>query len=152
MPGDVTNDLPPAIARHLAACNGHDIDAWMATFVPDALVNDVQREFAGAEAIRAFAAKEIFGDRVTFTPLRAVDRHRTCQAEPECLYRTFNGRLRDECLNEHWFKSLAHARSVIEAWRREYNEERPKRVPGGLTPAEYARRLTEKAITIPGKL
>ena len=75
MSKDITNDLRPAIARHLAACNGHDIDAWMATFDPDALVNDVQREFAGAEAIRAFAAKEIFGDRVTFTPLRAVDRH-----------------------------------------------------------------------------
>jgi ketosteroid isomerase-like protein len=72
---DITNDLPPVVARHLAACNGHDIDAWMATFDPDALVNDVQREFAGAEAIRAFAAKEIFGDRVTFTPLRAEDRH-----------------------------------------------------------------------------
>jgi ketosteroid isomerase-like protein len=75
MPSDITNDLPPAIARHLAACNGHDIDAWMATFAPDALVNDVQREFVGAEAIRAFATKEIFGDRVTFTPLRAIDRH-----------------------------------------------------------------------------
>ena len=75
MPRDITHELPPAIARHLAACNSHDIDAWMATFDPDALVNDVQREFAGAEAIRAFAAKEIFGDRVTFTPLRAVDRH-----------------------------------------------------------------------------
>ena len=73
MPRDITNNLPPAVARHLTACNGHDIDAWMATFDPDALVND--REFAGAEAIRAFAAKEIFGDRVTFTPLRAVDRH-----------------------------------------------------------------------------
>ena len=35
----------------------------------------------------------------------------------------FNGRLRDECLNEHWFTSLAHARDAIEAWRREYNEE-----------------------------
>ena len=75
MPTEITNDLPPAIARRLAACNGHDIDAWMATFAPDALVNDDRREFAGAEAIRAFAAKEIFGDRVTFTPLRAVDRH-----------------------------------------------------------------------------
>ena len=75
MPSDITNDLPPAVARHLAACNDHDIDAWMATFDPDALVNDVQRAFAGAEAIRAFAAKEIFGDCVTFTPLRAVDRH-----------------------------------------------------------------------------
>jgi putative transposase len=62
---------------------------------------------------------------------------------------SFNGRLRDECLNEHWFTSLAHARVVIETWRREYNEERPKRVLDGLTPAEYARRLREKLITIP---
>ncbi len=54
---------------------------------------------------------------------------------------SLNGRLRDECLNEHWFMSLSHARSEIEAWRREYNEERPKKALGGLTPAEYARRL-----------
>jgi hypothetical protein len=75
MPSDITNDLPPAVARCLTACKDHDIDAWMATFAPDALVNDVQREFDGAEAIRAFAAKEIFGDSVTFTPLLALDRH-----------------------------------------------------------------------------
>jgi putative transposase len=66
---------------------------------------------------------------------------------------SFNGRLRDECLNEHWFTSLTHARSVIEAWRREYNEERPKRVLDGLTPAEYALRLRDqKVVTMPGKL
>src|SRR6201981_1753330 len=75
MSKDIINDLPPVVARCLAACNGHDLDAWMATFAPDALVNDIQREFDGAEAIRAFAAKEIFGDRVTFTPLLALDRH-----------------------------------------------------------------------------
>jgi transposase InsO family protein len=40
---------------------------------------------------------------------------------------SFNGRLRDECLNEHWFPSLLHARTEIENWRREYNEERPKK-------------------------
>ncbi len=39
---------------------------------------------------------------------------------------SFNGRFRDECLNEHWFTSVAHADVVIEAWRREYNEKRPK--------------------------
>jgi len=44
------------------------------------------------------------------------------------------GRFRDECLNEHWFTSLAHAQAVIEAWRREYNEERPTKSPGWLTP------------------
>jgi len=75
MSKDITNDLPPAVARHIAACNSHNIDAWMATFAPGALVNDVQREFVGAEAIRAFAAKEIFGDSVTFTPLQAIDRY-----------------------------------------------------------------------------
>ena len=55
---------------------------------------------------------------------------------------SFNGRFRDECLNEHWFTSLAHAQVVIETWRREYNEERPKKGLGGLTPAAYARQLT----------
>ncbi|MFZ3176188.1 MAG: IS3 family transposase [Thiobacillus sp.] len=62
---------------------------------------------------------------------------------------SFNGRLRDECLNEHWFTSLSHARVVIEAWRREYNEERPKKALGGLTPSAYARQLAEKSATLP---
>jgi len=61
---------------------------------------------------------------------------------------SFNGRLRDECLNEHWFVSLAHAKAVIESWRREYNEERPKRSLGGLTPSAYARQLAGKSATL----
>jgi putative transposase len=61
---------------------------------------------------------------------------------------SFNGRLRDECLNEHWFTSLAHARTTIEAWRREYNEERPKRALGGLTPSAYAKQLKQKTVTV----
>ena len=62
---------------------------------------------------------------------------------------SFIGRLRDECLNEHWFISLEHARAAIEAWRREYNEERPKKSLVGLTPAQYAKQLAIKAVTIP---
>jgi transposase InsO family protein len=61
---------------------------------------------------------------------------------------SFNGRLRDECLNEHWFVSLAHAKVVIEAWRCEYNEERPKKSLGGLTPSAYARQLAMKSATL----
>jgi putative transposase len=38
-------------------------------------------------------------------------------------------------VNEHWFTSVAHPQAVIEAWRREYNDERPKKGLGGLTPA-----------------
>ena len=60
---------------------------------------------------------------------------------------SFNGRFRDECLNEHWFTSLAHARTIIETWRREYNEERPKKGLGGLTPAAYAQQLTARMKT-----
>jgi transposase InsO family protein len=61
---------------------------------------------------------------------------------------SFNGRLRDECLNEHWFTSVPHAQAIIETWRREYNEERPKKGLGGLTPAQYARQLIETRGTI----
>jgi len=39
---------------------------------------------------------------------------------------SFNGRFRDECLNEHWFVSMRHAKTLIEDWRNEYNTERPQ--------------------------
>ena len=52
---------------------------------------------------------------------------------------SFNGRFRDECLNESWFLSLADAREIIEAWRRDYNEARPHSGLAGQTPAELAR-------------
>ncbi len=61
---------------------------------------------------------------------------------------SFNGRFRDECLNEHWFTSLQHARVVVEAWRREYNEERPKKSLGGLTPTAYAKTLIQKPVKL----
>jgi len=55
------------------------------------------------------------------------------------LVESFNGRLGQECLNEHWFLSLRNARSKIEAWRRFYNEERPHTALAWKTPAEFAR-------------
>ena len=51
---------------------------------------------------------------------------------------SFNGRLRDELLNETLFRSLPHARAVLEAWRRDYNEERPHSKLGWMTPRAYA--------------
>lgn len=61
---------------------------------------------------------------------------------------SFNGRFRDECLNEHWFTSLRHAKVIIDTWRREYNEERPKKSLGGLTPAAYAKTLAQKSVKL----
>ncbi|HKZ97907.1 MAG TPA: IS3 family transposase, partial [Hyphomicrobiaceae bacterium] len=51
---------------------------------------------------------------------------------------SFNGKLRDECLNEHVFSSLAEARRIIEAWRIDYNEVRPHSSLGYQTPNEFA--------------
>jgi putative transposase len=51
---------------------------------------------------------------------------------------SFNGTFRAECLDAHWFATLAEARQVIEAWRREYNESRPYRALGERTPNEFA--------------
>jgi hypothetical protein len=72
---DITNNLPKVIGANVAACNAHDIDAWMETFAEDAMLNDISREFIGAKAIRAFAEKEIFGDNVTMAVHRAWDRY-----------------------------------------------------------------------------
>lgn len=60
---------------------------------------------------------------------------------------SFNGRLRDECLNEHLFDSLRHARNLIAAWRDDYNHNRPHSSLGGLTPWEFANR-SEKDQTL----
>jgi putative transposase len=50
---------------------------------------------------------------------------------------SFNGRLRDECLNQHWFRSLGHARAEIGAWRQHYNTSRPHSALGYRTPMEF---------------
>jgi len=50
---------------------------------------------------------------------------------------SLNGKLRDECLNLHWFRSLRHAREEIESWRRHYNTERPHSALGYLSPMEF---------------
>jgi len=59
---------------------------------------------------------------------------------------SFNGRLRDECLNENWFASLAEAREVIEDWRVDYNTRRPHGSIGRIPPAEFLRRLNPTGI------
>ena len=56
---------------------------------------------------------------------------------------SFNGRLRDELLNETLFRSLPHARIALDAWRDDYNLHRPHSKLGWLTPASYAARWAE---------
>jgi putative transposase len=51
---------------------------------------------------------------------------------------SFNGKFRDECLNEHWFRTLTEAREIVGRWRQDYNQGRPHSAIGYQTPAEFA--------------
>ena len=60
---------------------------------------------------------------------------------------SFNGKLRDECLNENWFTSLDDAQAKIETWRRDYNRTRPHSALGNLTQSEYVARFVRAKIS-----
>lgn len=74
---------------------------------------------------------------LTWSQDREVAWHYIAPGKPQqnAFVESFNGRLRDECLNETLFTSLAHARAVLAAWQRDYNEVRPHSALGGQTPA-----------------
>jgi len=59
------------------------------------------------------------------------------------IVESFNGKLRDECLNEHWFRNLREAKRLVEVWRVEYNTIRPHSSLNGRTPAEVAKGVSD---------
>ena len=73
---------------------------------------------------------------------RQVEWHYIAPGKPQqnAFVESFNGRLRDELLNETLFTSLAHAREVLSSWQDDYNTVRPHSGLGNLTPAAYAKR------------
>jgi len=70
-----------------------------------------------------------------------IDFSRPGKPTDNCYMETFNGSLRDECLNVHWFETLDQARAIIETWRRDYNESRPHMALGEAAPSDFARRI-----------
>ena len=103
--------------------------------LPEVIRTDNGKEFCGKAMLSWAHARGV--------QLRLIEPGKPNQ---NAYIESFNGRFRDECLNEHWFTSLPHACVVIEAWRREYNEERPKKALGGLTPCAYAKQLEENRL------
>jgi ketosteroid isomerase-like protein len=71
----MTVSLPPVVADYLAGVNAFDADAIVATFAPDAYVNDARREINGLDAIRRWVEKEMVGDHVTMEPIEVLDHH-----------------------------------------------------------------------------
>jgi hypothetical protein len=68
-------EVPGIVAEYIAGVNAFDTDAIVATFAPDAYVNDNRREIHGADAIRKFVAKELVGDHVTMEIHEVLDHH-----------------------------------------------------------------------------
>ena len=97
--------------------------------LPEVIVIDNGPEFIG-NALDAWAYR------------RGVTLHFITPGKPveNAYMESFNGRLRDECLNEHWFMTLEHTRRIVEEWRIDYNQCRPHSSLGHLTPDEFLRR------------
>src|SRR5271156_3569306 len=68
----MTPTPPPAVAQYLDGVNAFDVDTIMATFAPDAYVNDARREIRGIDAIRRWVNKEMVGDSVTIEPVEVI--------------------------------------------------------------------------------
>ena len=71
----MSTELPAIVAEHIAAVNAFDTDRIVATFAPDAYVNDDRREIWGTDAIRAFVGKEFVGDHVTMEVREVIDHY-----------------------------------------------------------------------------
>jgi len=67
-----------------------------------------------------------------------IDFSRPGKPTDNAFIEIFNGSLRDECLNLHWFDNLAEAKRLIEVWRIDYNVSRPHMGIGNIPPKEYA--------------
>jgi putative transposase len=118
---EVAKSIPGARVVRVLGCIAADRG------YPERMVMDNGPELAG-RALDEWAYRN--GVELHFiTPGRPVE---------NAYIESFNGKFRDECLNEHWFSTLDDARQTIEEWRRDYNEERPHSALGGLPPREYA--------------
>lgn len=91
----------------------------------------------------AFISKVL--DRRAYERGATLDFSRPGKPTDNGLVESFNGRLRDECLDTHWFLPLEDARTKIEAWWRDYYASRPHSALGHLTPQEFAARAAKQA-------
>jgi putative transposase len=104
--------------------------------MPDTLIMDNGPEFSG-RALDAWAFEH--GVKLHFIqPGKPVQ---------NAFVESFNGKFRDECLNENWFLTLQEAQMIIETWRKEYNEDRPHSSLNDMTPYEYIQKHKEMALT-----
>ncbi len=108
------------------------------------ILDDIVELRGRPEAIHTDNGPEFAGVALDKWCYRNSVRHTFIQPgkpQQNCYVESFNGKLRDECLNEHWFESLDHAFGILSSWREDYNEVRPHQSLGNLTPNRYAAEL-----------
>ena len=96
--------------------------------LPQSIVLDNGPEFTGAAL-----------DRWSYVRNAKLDFIDPGKPVQNCFIESFNGRLRDECLNQHWFISIEDMQEKVEKWRQDYNQVRPHSSLGNMPPEEYAR-------------
>ena len=106
-----------------------------------AALEDVVRDRGAPEMIQVDNGPEFISKSLDFWAWShgvQLDLSRPGKPTDNPYIESFNGKFREECLNQNWFLSLADAQEQIEAWRQDYNHERPHRALGGRTPYEFA--------------
>jgi putative transposase len=157
--GEANLQVRKRLNRRAASGRGDVVD----DFTREALAIEVDTSISGARVSRVLdriadergLPKTIVMDNGTELTSRAmlawaarhrVQLHYISPGKPtqNAFVESFNGKFRDECLNDNVFTSLAEAREIIERWRVDYNERRPHRSLGQMTPSAFAFAIDQK--------
>ena len=106
------------------------------------VLNGLIRERGAPKSIRVDHGTEftsIVLDQWAYWNKVTLDFSRPGKPTDNAFIESFNSRFRQECLNEHWFLSVADAQERADAWRQDYNQKRPHSSLGNLTPQEFVR-------------
>jgi putative transposase len=103
---------------------------------PSRIVSDNGPEFTSNALLKWAAKNDVF-----------IDYIRPGKPMENAICESFNGKFRDECLNENWFSDIQDARRIIEDWREDYNTARPHGSLGQLTPKEFAFMFNKKEVS-----
>ena len=103
---------------------------------PDSLVLDNGPEFTGKALFNWSKKLEV-----------SLDFIRPGKPMENGICESFNGRFRDECLNEVWFRSIDEARTITEEWRQDYNTIRPHGSLGRIAPSVFAQQFREQQLS-----
>ena len=142
----VADEALPGIAILPFSARGPDAEMWR-----EGVMDVLSTNMEGISGIRAISPGTTLARWAELAPESGVVDEATEAriARPgkpveNAFIESFNGRLRQECLNQHWFLDLDDARRTIEVWRIGYNTKRPHSGLGGLTPAEFVKtRMSE---------